>query len=123
MRQWKKPKKLHRSLKQLGYKSPFKLIKMTSRHNSASPLASYAMPNKWFDELKLVNLEQVKVGLLFTQELKEQRVQVCRIRILGPYVRLCERDEAATPHPNRLYWYVLILRGHGWHTRRAWART
>ena len=68
---WKTPQRLHRRLKQLGYKPPFKLIKMTSWRNSASPLASYAMPNKWFDELNLVNLERVKVGLLYTHVLQD----------------------------------------------------
>ena len=50
---WKKPKRLHRRLKQLSYKPPFKHISMTSWRNAASPLASHAMPNKWFDELEL----------------------------------------------------------------------
>ena len=26
-----------------------------------------------------------------------------RSRIRGPYVRFCERDEAVTPHPTRLW--------------------
>lgn len=64
LKQWKKPAKLHRRLKQLGYKPPFKYIKMRSWRNAASPLAHYAMPNSWFNELKLVNLEEVKTGTL-----------------------------------------------------------
>ena len=63
---WKKPKRLHRWLKQHGYKPPFKFISMTSWRNAASPLASYAMPNKWFNELGLVNLEEVKTGYVFS---------------------------------------------------------
>ena len=43
LKQWKKPAKLHRRLKQLGYKPPFKYIKMRS---------------------KLFNLEEVKTGVL-----------------------------------------------------------
>lgn len=70
---WKKPQRLHRRLKQLGYKPPFKFVKMTSWRNSASPQASYAMPNRWFDELKLVNIAQVKVGLLYTHVLYEHQ--------------------------------------------------
>ena len=70
---WKKPQRLHRRLKQLGYKPPFKFVKMASWRNSASPQASYAMPNKWFDELKLVNIAQVKVGLLYTHVLYEHQ--------------------------------------------------
>jgi len=65
LRQWKKPTKLHRKLKQLGYKPPFKFVKMQSWRSARSPLASFAMPNKWFhDELKLVDLTSVKTGSL-----------------------------------------------------------
>jgi len=61
---WKKPAKLHRRLKQLGYKPPFKFIKMLSWRNSASPLANYAMTNKWFEELGLYSIEKVRTGVL-----------------------------------------------------------
>lgn len=65
LKQWKKPKRLHRRLKQLGYKPPFKFIKMRSWHNARSPLASQAMPNKWLHkELGLVNLTDTKTGIL-----------------------------------------------------------
>ncbi|MDQ7002413.1 MAG: group II intron reverse transcriptase/maturase, partial [Ghiorsea sp.] len=47
MKQWKKPSRLHRRLRQLGYKPPFKWIKMRSWRNSASPLAHCAAPNSW----------------------------------------------------------------------------
>lgn len=50
---WKKPGRLHRRLRQLGYKGPFKFIKMNSWRNARSPLASFAMPNSWFDSLGL----------------------------------------------------------------------
>lgn len=63
---WKKPSRLHRRLRQLGYKPPFKWISMTSWRNAASPLANYAMPNKWFEELGLFNLEEVKTGYVFS---------------------------------------------------------
>lgn len=61
---WKKPTRLHRWLKQHGYKPPFKFIKMNSWRNSASPLASLAMPNAWLYEQGLFNIEQVKTGWL-----------------------------------------------------------
>ena len=64
LKQWKKPAKLHRRLKQLGYKPPFKYIKMRSWRNAASPLAHFALPNSWFNEQKLFNLEAVKTGVL-----------------------------------------------------------
>ena len=64
LKQWKKPTRLHRRLKQLGYKAPFKYIKMQSWRSARSPLASLAMPNKWFhEELKLIDLTSVKVGI------------------------------------------------------------
>ncbi|WP_245556389.1 group II intron maturase-specific domain-containing protein [Algicola sagamiensis] len=63
---WKKPKRLHRRLKQLGYKPPFSHIRMTCWRSSASPLASYAMPNQWFNDLGLVVLEHVKTGYVFS---------------------------------------------------------
>ena len=59
---WKKPGRLHRRLKQLKYKPPFKFIKMNSWRNSASPLANYAMPNKWFEEMNLFSMENVNTG-------------------------------------------------------------
>lgn len=64
LRLWKKPSKLHRRLKQLKYKPPFKFIKMSSWQNSASPLASYAMPNEWFKAIGLYQIDEVKTGVL-----------------------------------------------------------
>ena len=62
--QWKKAGKLHRRLKQLGYKPPFKYISMHLWRNSASPLASYSMPNKWFKEIGLYAIDEVNTGEL-----------------------------------------------------------
>ena len=56
---WKKPGRLHRRLRQLGYKGPFKFIKMNSWRNSRSPLASFAMPNSWFDSIGLFRLDGI----------------------------------------------------------------
>ena len=61
---WKGPARLHRRLKQLGYKPPFKFIKMNSWRNSASPLSNYAMPNQWFEELGLYSMAEIKTGWL-----------------------------------------------------------
>lgn len=72
LRLWKKPSRLHRRLRQRGYKPPFKWISMTSWRNAASPLASYAMPNKWFDELGLFNLEEVKTGYVFSNYVEQK---------------------------------------------------
>jgi len=64
LRLWKKPMKLHRRLKQLKFKPPFKFIKMNSWRSAKSPLASYAMPNKWFKEIGLYPIDGVKTGVL-----------------------------------------------------------
>ena len=64
MKQWKKPARLHRRLRQLGYQPPFRWIKMRSWRNAASPLASFAMPNAWFhEELGLMDMARVDVGI------------------------------------------------------------
>ncbi|EGR0072973.1 group II intron reverse transcriptase/maturase [Vibrio vulnificus] len=63
---WKKPTRLHRRLKQLGYKPPFRSIQMSSWKNAQSPLASYAMPNQWFNDLGLINTEHVRTGYVFS---------------------------------------------------------
>jgi len=60
---WKKASKLHRVLRQRGYRGSFKAIKMASWRNAASPLASYAMPNSYFEEMGLFSLEVVETGI------------------------------------------------------------
>lgn len=62
--QWKKPGRLHRRLRQLGYKGPFKRIRMKSWRNACSPLVNMALPNDWFDELGLYDLTGLKTGAL-----------------------------------------------------------
>lgn len=61
---WKTAAKLHRRLKQLRYKPPFKFIKMNSWRNAASPLANYAMPNSWFKLIGLYQIDEVNTGVL-----------------------------------------------------------
>lgn len=60
---WKKASRLHRVLRQRGYRGAFKAIKMASWRNTASPLASYAMPNSYFEEMGLFSLEVVETGI------------------------------------------------------------
>lgn len=64
LRLWKKPSRLHRRLKQLHYKPPFKFIKMSSWRSAKSPLSNYAMPNQWFIDLGLYSIEDVATGWL-----------------------------------------------------------
>ncbi len=61
---WKKPTRLHRRLRQLGYGGTFLKIRMNSWNNSLSPLASFSMPNVWFDEVGLFNIGLVKTGII-----------------------------------------------------------
>jgi RNA-directed DNA polymerase len=64
MKEWKTWKALHKQLRRRGYKGTFEKISMTTWRNSASPLISMALPNSWFDEIGLINLEKYKVGIL-----------------------------------------------------------
>lgn len=61
---WKKPKRLHRRLRQLGYQGEFKAIKMNSWRNSASPLGNYAIPRSYLRELGLFEMSSVETGYL-----------------------------------------------------------
>lgn len=61
---WKKPARLHRRLRQLGYHGDFKSIQMRSWRNAACELAHWAMPDAWFDELGLFDLAKFEVGVL-----------------------------------------------------------
>ncbi|WP_426377655.1 group II intron maturase-specific domain-containing protein [Desulforudis sp. 1031] len=64
MREWKGWKPLHKALRRRGYKGEFQKISMFRWRNSASPLINMALPNSWFDELGLTNLNSYEVGLL-----------------------------------------------------------
>jgi RNA-directed DNA polymerase len=59
---WKKPSRLHRRLRQLGYKGGFKKIEMNSWRNSASPLVNMALSNDYFRELGLFDLSRVRTA-------------------------------------------------------------
>lgn len=61
---WKKPQKLHRRLKQLKYKPPFKCIKMNSWRNSGCQLSHYSMGNQWFEDIGLYQIDKVQTGVL-----------------------------------------------------------
>ncbi|NPV29256.1 MAG: group II intron reverse transcriptase/maturase [Firmicutes bacterium] len=64
MLEWKTWKAFHKALRRRGYKGEFEKISMRRWRNSASPLVSMALPNTWFDEIGLVNLERYEVGIL-----------------------------------------------------------
>jgi RNA-directed DNA polymerase len=64
MREWKNWKALHRVLRQRGYRGELEKISMRRWRNSASPLISMALPNRWCDQLGLVDLTPHQVGVL-----------------------------------------------------------
>ena len=64
LKEWKSWKKLHKRLRRLGYQPPFEKIRMSSWRNAACPLAHMALPNEWFDELGLFNMEKVATNTL-----------------------------------------------------------
>ena len=61
---WKTPARLHRRLKKLGHKLPYRYIRMCSWRNTASPLAHKSMRNSWFEGKRLFNLEKLDTGVL-----------------------------------------------------------
>jgi len=61
---WKKPSRLHRRLRQLGYKGEFPKIRMRSWRNARSPQASFAMPTAWLAGLGLHDIASVETGVL-----------------------------------------------------------
>ena len=61
---WKKPKRLHRRLRQLGYTGEFDSIRMSSWANAACPLAHYAIPNDCLHKDHcLFDISAVKTGI------------------------------------------------------------
>lgn len=64
MREWKSWKKLHKELRRNGYKGPFKKVSMTRWRNSRNQLAQMAMPNEWFADRHLYDMEKVSTNTL-----------------------------------------------------------
>lgn len=64
MRLWKKPKRMHRRLRQLGFKGEFKSFEMGTWKNARSPLAHYAIPNEELLSLGFFELTSVETGIL-----------------------------------------------------------
>jgi len=57
---WKKPKKLHRRLRQAGWTGSFDSIQMQSWRNSKSQVAAFAIPNRYLAGLGLYDLKNVE---------------------------------------------------------------
>jgi hypothetical protein len=61
---WKRPSRLHRRLRQLGYDGDYAQLRMTRWRISRSPKVHWAMPAAWFRELGLFDLTTVDTGVL-----------------------------------------------------------
>ncbi|MEA1885567.1 MAG: group II intron maturase-specific domain-containing protein [Thermotogota bacterium] len=89
MREWKSWKTLFKVLRRNGYTGKYGKISMTRWRNSSCYLIHQTIPNKWFDETGLINLETYKTA---TPATVLRVILFTRSRIRGPYVRFCERD-------------------------------
>ena len=66
LRLWKTPRRLKRRLLQLGYRQPFRGLRMFSWRSAMSPDSHKAMPNKWFRSLGLFDIGKVETGYVFS---------------------------------------------------------
>jgi group II intron reverse transcriptase/maturase len=64
MKSWKSWKGLHKQLRRMGYKGSFEKISVTRWRNSSCQLLHMALPNTWFNEMHLFNMEKVKTNTL-----------------------------------------------------------
>lgn len=64
MREWKTWKGLHKQLRRMGYKGSFEKISMTRWRNASCRLIHWALPNEWFAEQGLYDMELVKTSIL-----------------------------------------------------------
>ena len=65
MREWKSWKAFHKQLHRRGFKGECPKISMTRWRNSACFHMSFALPNRWFEEMKLYDLTSIRTGVLF----------------------------------------------------------
>ena len=61
---WKKPQRLHRRLRQLGYGGDLSGMRMRSWRSSRSHLASWSISNAWLSQLGLFDLSAIPTGVL-----------------------------------------------------------
>ncbi len=64
MREWKSWKGLHKQLRRMGYKGSFEKISMARWRNASCKLVHMALPNEWFNNLHLYDMERVKTNTL-----------------------------------------------------------
>lgn len=59
LRSWKRKRKLHREMRRRGWDNELPDLRMTAWRSSHSTYAQYAMPNTWFEEMKLCSLAEL----------------------------------------------------------------
>ena len=65
MNQWKTWRAMHKEMRRLGYEKDInKKMAVTKWKNSAVQIIHIMMPNKYFEDLGLINIETYEVGLL-----------------------------------------------------------
>ncbi len=64
MREWKTWRGLHKQLRRMGYKGRFEKISMTRWRNASCKLLHMALPNEWFGQQGLYDMELVKTNIL-----------------------------------------------------------
>ncbi len=60
---WKRPSRLHRRLRQIGYKGTYMKVKIRFLRNANSLLVNHAMSNKWFAVLGLFDKGTDRINL------------------------------------------------------------
>ncbi|MEO1301371.1 MAG: group II intron maturase-specific domain-containing protein, partial [Bacteroidota bacterium] len=64
MRDWKSWKGLHKQLRRQGYQGSFEKISMSRWRGSSNRLVQQALPNDWFTQIGLYNMDRVKTNIL-----------------------------------------------------------
>lgn len=64
LKSWKSWRGLHKQLRRMGYYGSFEKISVTRWRNSNCRLVHKALPNSWFDEIALFNMEEVTTNTL-----------------------------------------------------------
>lgn len=65
MKQWKSYKKMHKEMRRLGIKGNGKKMDVARWKNSGTHIIHQIMPNRYFEELGLIDLCKYETGLLF----------------------------------------------------------
>jgi len=96
---WKKPSRLIRRLRQVGWQGEIQAMRMSSWRTSPNSYASMAINNGYLADLGLFDLASIQPEsyLKAFSTVKQEPYTV-------PYVRFCERDESAVAplaHPTR----------------------